>query len=195
MFVESTSTATGTRASVLTDAVTGRTVTVEATPTGARPDDGSLGDAILMQSETGSALLAYDLTTKQPRWTGTASVDGGGFPMVLDGRVVRSGFAGSGSENSMSVDITSVHARTGETLWSTSVKSNQGGSLITDGRLVLVSGSESTAGPGAVITAYDLVDGQRRWEVPIDEEQWLVEVDGQLFGLSGMGLIVAYGEP
>ena len=190
MFVETTTTATGARASVLTDAATGRTITVEASPMGARPDDGSLGDAILMSSATGGALLAYDVATEQPRWTGAAAAEGGGYPMVLDGRVVR-----SGSDGSPSVDLTSVDARTGETIWSTTVKSNQGGSLVTDGRVVLVSRSESTTSPGAVITAYDLTDGRRRWEVPIDDEQWLVEVDGRLFGLSGAGLVVAYGEP
>ncbi len=193
MFVESTTTPTGAFASVLTDADTGRAVTVEATSTGARPDDGSLGGAILMQSTDG-ALLAYDLAKEQQRWTSAAAANGGGGgggggggPMVLDGRVVR-----SRSDGSSAVDITSIDGRTGETIWSTSVKSNQGGSLLTDGRLVLVSRTEPTTRAGAVITAYDLADGRQRWEVPIGEEQWLVEIDGRLFGVSGPSL-VAYG--
>lgn len=188
MFVETTTTATGARASVLTDAGSGRALTVEATPTGASPDDGSLGGTmLLMQSMTDGALLAYDLATGQPRWTGAASGDGGGPPMVLDGRVVR-----SRSDGFSAVDITSIDGNTGKTIWSTSVTSNQAGALLTDGRLVLVSRTKSATGAGAVITAYDLADGRQRWEVPIGEEQWLVEIDGRVFGLSGPGL-VAYG--
>ncbi len=187
MFVETTTTPTGALASVLSDAVTGRAVTVEASPTGASPDDGSLGSVMLMQSMTDGALLGYDFATGRPRWTGAANANGGGSPMVLVGRVVRFGFDGS------SADITSVDARTGRTIWSTTVTSNQGGSLVTDGRLVLVSRSESTADAGAAIAAYDLTDGRPRWEVPIDGEQWLVEIDGRLFGMSSTGLVVAYG--
>ena len=107
--------------------------------------------------------------------------------MVLDGRVVR-----SRSDGSSAVDITSIDGNTGKTIWSTSVTSNQAGALLTDGRLVLVSRTKSTSGAGTVIAAYDLADGRQRWEVPIGEEQWLVEIDGRVFGLSGPGL-VAYG--
>ena len=187
MFVEATTTATGARASVLTDAASGKALTVEATPTGASPDDGSLGGTmLLMQSMTDGALLAYDLATGQPRWTGAAAANGsgGGPPMVLDGRVVR-----SRSDGSSAVDITSIDGNTGKTIWSTSVKSDQAGALLTDGRLVLVSRTESTTGARAVITAYDLADGRQRWEVPIGEEQWLVDIDGRLFGVSGVSLV------
>ncbi|MGV8978484.1 MAG: PQQ-binding-like beta-propeller repeat protein [Cellulomonas sp.] len=184
--VETSTTTAGAQASVLTDAASGRTLTVEAIPTFASPDDGSLGSAILMQSTDG-ALLAYDLTTGQPRWTDAASVTGGGLPMILDGRVVR-----SRADNSSTVDITSIDGDTGTAIWSTSLTSNQGGSLLTDGRVILVSRTGSTPGARAVIAAYDLADGRQRWEVPTGGEQWLVELDGRVFGMSGRGL-VAYG--
>jgi len=104
--------------------------------------------------------------------------------MILDGRVITSGFDDSTSIDSTSVHIASVDASTGATLWSRSVKTSQIGSLVTDGRLVLLSHSESTA-RGAVITAYVLADGRQRWEIPIDAQRWLVVMSREVVPLFG----------
>lgn len=174
----------GPMATTIIDVITGRSFTADAVPSGASPDDGSLANLVLMQSPTGDDLIAYDLTSGRPRWTVPAA--GGSGTVIIDGRIIR---AGAG-------ELTSIEGRTGDTVWVTPLTQTATGtpgyrqgmaSLVTDGRLVLLTQSDPAG--GFLLAAYGLDDGRKRWTTEIADDLYLTSIDGGLFGWSERGLV------
>lgn len=171
-------TAGGTQATRILDLDTGRTFTATGRPLAANPDDGSLvGLLVLMASTTGDSVLAYDVATGERLWADPGAI--GSVPLAIDGRVVRT----SGGE------LRSIDGLTGRTIWTTPVRRSTARTLLTDGRLVLLTRLD---GDAAVLAAYGLDDGLLRWETPIPADLYLTANDGALYGRSRSGL-VAFG--
>ncbi|MGV8965820.1 MAG: PQQ-binding-like beta-propeller repeat protein [Cellulomonas sp.] len=168
------------------DVASGRAFTADAVATWMAADDRSLPGLLVMQSLSGADLVAYELATGTPRWTVRA--DGANGTVVVDGRIIRAG----------SKEITAIDGRTGKAVWTTPLQQpgsagyqygGPGGSLATDGRLVLLTRPD---GGGQVLAAYGLDDGRERWTVPVDQSLYLTPVEGRLFGWSQNGY-VAFG--
>ena len=178
---ESATTDTGARATTITDIATGRSFTAEAFAPVAGSDDASLAGLILMATPSGS-LLGYDAASGRPEWTVKGS-ENSGIPLIIGGQVVRAS----------SDQLTSIDGRTGATVWTTPISSTGTGSLVTDGRVVLVPNKTKSGGP--VLTAYGLDDGRPRWHTALTGDMYLLASNGRLYGLtaspdgSGMGLV------
>ncbi|WP_407345495.1 PQQ-binding-like beta-propeller repeat protein [Pengzhenrongella phosphoraccumulans] len=173
--------------STLTHLATGRTLQVDAQPFDALPDDGSLDDLVLAQSQNDD-LIAYDLTTGTARWT----VPSPGIyrAMIIDGRVIR-------VEDD---HLVSYDGRSGRTVWSKKIPSTTTGSYgsmmapsaFTDGRVVLLADSgpsdSTSSGEPVKVTAYGLDDGRTLWTSTLPPGVQLYERDGALYGQSDEGI-------
>ncbi len=157
------------------DLGTGRTVTVPGHPLPARPDDGSLEGFVLLQSADGLDLVGYDLATGRARWTFPAVP--GSVPMILGGRVLS-----AGGDRILALD-----GRSGEVVWTTELTQPTYSSVVTDGRVVLISRPDPSG--GGLLDAYGVEDGRLRWSAPTDGELFLSAQDGRLFGWSSHGLV------
>jgi hypothetical protein len=142
------------------------------------PDDGSLAGTVLMLSVEGLDLLAQDVASGRVRWSAPSA--SGGWPVVLDGRVVRAEGA----------SLRARDGRTGEVLWTATLDAPTQSPVMTDGRSVVAS-LPGAAGGGELV-AVGLADGRPRWSVGLDEDVTLSSADGLLLGWSGTEL-VAFG--
>jgi outer membrane protein assembly factor BamB len=164
------------------DVVTEHVFTVPGRPLSAWPDDGSLDGAFLARSGSESGLAAYDPATGALRWSAEGQVEG--RALVLDGRVLRVS----------SRHLTAVDGRTGETVWQTLLVRPARTSLVTDGRLVLVTQLDGDR--GLVLGAYGLDDGRLRWTSDIADDVAVLLVFGrQLFGWTGEHLVALSAPP
>jgi outer membrane protein assembly factor BamB len=160
----------------VTDLVREHVFTVRGRPLAAWPDDGSLDGSFLARSGGASGLWAYDPRTASPRWGAEGQVEG--RALVLDGRVVRVS----------SRHLNAVDGRTGRTVWQTVIVRPARTSLVTDGRLAVVTQLDGDR--GLVLGAYGLDDGRLRWTADIADDVALLTVLGrQLFGWTGEHLI------
>jgi outer membrane protein assembly factor BamB len=160
----------------VTDLVTEQVFTVRGRPLGALPDDGSLDGSFLVRSGGGNGLSAYDPATGFPQWRASGQVEG--RALVMDGRVVRVS----------SRSLTAVDGRTGATIWQTVLVRPARTSLVTDGRLAVVTQLDGDR--GLVLGAYGLDDGRLRWTSDIADDVALLTVIGrQLFGWTGEHLV------
>ena len=157
------------------DLATGSTFTAAAVAAPIGPDDGSLADVVLLRSADGDDLIAFDRGSGQRLWT--TSDQAGGATAVIDSRVLRIGPDG----------LRSIDGRTGRTLWSAAHARTSLGPLITDGRVVLLTGPEP--GRGSLVSAYGLDDGRLRWTAPVASEVDLLPVGAALYGRSATGLV------
>ena len=153
---------------------TGASFTADGNPVGGYPDDASIPDLALMVSGDGSELIAYDGASGNSRWRarGVASP-----PVVLDGHVLR--LTGSTLE--------ALDGRTGALVWSTPLQQAESSSLVTDGRVALVT--QSGPAGGTVFTAYGLDDGAPRWTTSIPDDVFPNAVGGRLYGISGQQIV------
>jgi len=176
LLVEPATTDGGASGSEVIDLATELSFTAEGYPVGAVPDDASLAYLILMQSAAGDDLVAYDIASGRRRWT-TPGTIGGGL-VVINGRVIHSG----------TDELRSIDGRTGETVWATPVERVAQTSLVSDGRLVLLTQPDPDG--GVVLTAYGLDDGRLRWQADVaDDLHFLIAFDGKLYGWADQGLI------
>ncbi|RYV51671.1 PQQ-binding-like beta-propeller repeat protein [Pengzhenrongella frigida] len=160
----------GGRGTRVVDLASGRAFTVSGSPVHPRPDDGSLAGLILVQPPGGRSLVAYDLATGRARWSAGGTAGRG--VMVLDGRVVRAD----------ADELQSLDGRTGRSVWAVPVGQTAQSTLFSDGRLVLLAQPDPER--GIVLVAHGLDDGRVRWEFDLADDQYLVTVDGGLYGLS-----------
>jgi outer membrane protein assembly factor BamB len=164
------------------DLVTEHVFTVPGRPLAAWPDDGSLDGSFLARSGGEFGLAAYDPATGTARWSAEGQVEG--RALVLDGRVLRVS----------SRHLTAVDGRTGETVWQTLLVRPARTSLVTDGRLVLVTQLDGDR--GLVLGAYGLDDGRLRWTSDIADDVAVLTVFGrQLFGWTGEHLVALSAPP
>ena len=157
------------------DLASGSTFTAAAVAAPIGPDDGSLADVVLLRSADGDDLIAFDRGSGRRLWT--TSDQAGGATAVIDSRVLRIGPDG----------LRSIDGRTGRTLWSAAHARTSLGPLITDGRVVLLTGPEP--GRGSLVSAYGLDDGRLRWTAPVASEVDLLPVGAALYGRSATGLV------
>jgi outer membrane protein assembly factor BamB len=159
-----------------TDLVGGQTFVVRGRPLGAWPDDGSLDGSFLVRSGGTNGLAAYDAATGTQQWTADGQVEG--RALVMDGRIVRVS----------SRHLSAVDGRTGATVWQTRLVRPARTSLVTDGRVVVVT--ELDGDRGLVLGAYGLDDGRPRWTSDIADDVAQLAVFGrQLFGWTGEQLV------
>jgi outer membrane protein assembly factor BamB len=160
----------------VTDLVTGKAFTVRGRPLDAWPDDGSLDGSMLARAGGENGLASYDPATGEPLWSAPGQVEG--RALVLDDRVVRV----------TSRELTAVDGRSGETVWQTQLVRPARTSLVTDGRLVVVSQLDGDR--GLVLGAYGLDDGRLRWTADVADDIAVLTVVGrQLFGWTGEQLV------
>lgn len=144
-------------------------------------DDGSAAGTYLALDFEESDLVGVDASDGRELWTVPGFGTGGGWTVVLDGRLVTTD----------STDLWAVDLRSGEELWRTPLGRVGTGELLTDGSLVLVVTNTLEEGRG--LAAFDPVDGSTRWyaDLPDDLDMvWVVE--GRLLGVAGSEL-VAFG--
>jgi outer membrane protein assembly factor BamB len=160
---------------------TGRTRAVAGTVATPRPDDRSLPDLLLVVPDDRTGLVAQDLSTGATLWT----LEGRDVSpaMILDRRVL----AVEGDV------LEALDGASGSVVWSTPVpRLSPSSSLVTDGRVVLVS---TGAGADGAVVALDLSDGRQAWSTPVDDHPYsLFAEEGRLFGFGTSGLR-AYGSP
>jgi outer membrane protein assembly factor BamB len=160
----------------VTDLVTGQTFTVRGRPLDPWPDDGSLDGSMLARAGGENGLASYDPSTGRQRWSAPGAVEG--RALVLGGRVVRV----------TSREMTAVDGRTGRPVWQASLVRPARSSLVSDGRLVVVTQLDGDR--GLVLGAYGLDDGRLRWSVDVaDDVAVLTVLGGQLFGWTGEQLV------
>ena len=163
------------------DLDTGRSFTASGTLVRASPDDGSLAHLVLVQPPGGTALVAYDVATGQPLWR--ASGTAGRGVMVLDHRVIRAD----------ADELESIDGRTGRPVWAMPVGQTAQSTLFSDGRLVLLAQPDGDR--GITLVAHGLDDGRVHWEADIADDQYLVTVDGRLYGLSNRQTVALGSQP
>ncbi|WP_146905562.1 outer membrane protein assembly factor BamB family protein [Cellulomonas aerilata] len=160
----------------VTDLVSGTVFTVRGRPLESWPDDGSLDGSMLARAGHEHGLAAYDPATGTRLWTAPGQVEG--RAMVLDGRVVRLTPQG----------LVAVDGRSGATLWQTRFARPARSTLVTDGRLVVVTQLDGDR--GLVLGAYGLDDGRLRWTADLADDIAALTVAGrQLFGWSPERLV------
>jgi outer membrane protein assembly factor BamB len=121
-------------------------------------------------------LSAYDAGTGSVQWAAPGQVEG--RAVVVDGRIVRVS----------SRHLIAVDGRTGATVWQTGLVRPARTSLVTDGRLAVVTQLDGEL--GVVLAAYGLDDGRLRWTSDIDDDVALLTVVGRrLFGWTGEHLV------
>jgi len=169
-----------TQLTALTTGGAAPTFTLAGVPVGPLPDDGSLGDLVLVRAAADGALAAFDAGSGRARWTVQGAL--GAAVTVLDGRVIAV----------QDGEVRSIDGGTGRILWATPVGAQTSGVSVSDGRLVLVA--RAAPHGGTVITAYGLDDGRRRWNAVLPDRLDLVTLAGTLYGRSAQ-LLVALGEP
>ncbi len=159
----------------------GRSFSVPGRAVQAWPDDGTLAGWVLARPLRSHDVIAHDPGTGEAAWRAPGSTQG--RTVVVDGRLVTFGWQG----------LTSVDGRTGDVLWTTDVLRTARASLVTDGRLALVT--ELDGDRGITLGAYGLDDGRRRWRADLgDDVAVLTVLAGRLFGWTGEQL-VALGAP
>jgi outer membrane protein assembly factor BamB len=163
-------------ATKITELATGRSFTAEGYPLGVQPDDGSLADLLLLISDDGEHVIAYDGASHKHRWTAPGGADG---PIaVVDGRIIMAG----------TDTLQAIDGRTGKAVWTTKVKASPSSWIVTDGRVVLLLGQDQVGDVGhsaTLLGAYGLDDGRLRWKTTIPNGLFLSVVDGRLYGSSG----------
>lgn len=164
----------------VTDLRTGRSFVVDGTPVAARPDDGTADDRVLVRPAGTGGLVALD-PAGRPVWSLPGGVQG--RAAVLGGRLYR---VGAG-------ELSAVDARSGAALWSTPFARTARTSLVTDGRVAVLTRLDPEG--GVLLSAYDLADGRERWTVDVADDVAALLVPGRrLLGWSGQG-VVALGRP
>ena len=159
----------------VTDRESGRTVTVRGATVRPTVDDGSLDHLVLAQDARSDLLIASDRTSGRVLWTARGT--GVGQVMVLAGRVIRYG----------AVELESIDGRTGALVWSTPVQASARSSLLTDGRLVLITERDSQG--GTMLGAYGVDDGLERWRVGVARDLLPRVIGTELYGVPMVGIV------
>ena len=159
----------------VTDRESGQTVTVHGATVRPTVDDGSLDHLVLAQDARNDLLIASDRTSGKVLWTARGT--GAGQVMVLAGRVIRYG----------DLELESLDGRTGAVGWSTPVRASSRSSLLTDGRLVLVT--ERDAQGATMLGAYGVDDGLQRWRVAVAPDLMPRVIGAALYGAPTVGVV------
>jgi len=159
----------------VTDRESGRTVTVHGTTVRASVDDGSLERLVLAQDSRNDLLIASDRASGQVLWTARGT--GAGKLLVLAGRVIRYG----------ATELESIDGRTGAVVWSAPVRESARSSLLTDGRLVLITEGDDQG--GTMLSAYGVDDGLQQWRVAVANDLTPRVINTALYGAPMVGVV------
>ena len=156
----------------ITDLGSGRSFVVNGRPVRPTPDDRSTGGWVLVRAGGSGSLVAHDPDTGLPAWSVPGSVET--RSMAVGGQLVRLGSAG----------LSAVETATGTQRRATPVTRTARGSLVTDGRLAVVSALDPDL--GVVLEAYGLDDGRLRWRTDVADDLAVLVVFGKhLFAWTG----------
>ncbi len=169
----------GSATSEVVDVGSGRAFAVPGYPAALSADDGSMPELLVVDRMSGPGRAVHDLRTGRELWTSASAP--GGVEALVAGRLL-----GADAHALRARD-----ARTGDVLWTVPLAGPGFGSIVTDGRVVLLA-SNSASGEGR-LSAHGLGDGRERWAVPVPPDLFVQGVDGAIVGYTRSGVVVLTG--